>query len=240
MPTLEVAIITNLAVLLGGLVQGSVGFAGNLVATPLILLVAPSFVPVATLVNSALRASMLVFRERRAVDWKATFRLVLAQIPGLAAGALVVAVAPRRWLDAALAVIVLAAVGVSVVRSHRYVSRRAEIGIALASGVMTTTGSIGGPLLAMLYQDREGPVVRGTLSAVFAVSSVLGLAALAATGTVHRVGLVDAAIIVPGAVVGTLISTALAAVLDRRSIRPYILTLSALSGLAALAKVLVG
>lgn len=228
------------AVLLGALVQGSVGFAGNLVAMPIVLLVAPAFVPVALLVNSALRSLLVLVRDRAQVDWPATRRVIAAQIPGLMAGAVAVRLVPHRTLEVVLALIVLGAVPVSLRRRRSRLRRRVEVAVAVASGAMTTMGSIGGPPLALLYQDRPAPVIRGTLAAVFTASDLLGLVALTVTGSLGGTQLVEAAVLIPGTVIGSLLSLPLARRADRRSMRPIVAAVVVVAGLAALFRALLG
>jgi len=54
----------------------------------------------------------------------------------------------------------------------------------IASGVGGTAASIGGPLIALLYQRAAGSQVRGTLGGYFVVGSIMSITALVGTGQV--------------------------------------------------------
>ena len=47
---------------------------------------------------------------------------------------------------------------------------------------MGTISSVGGPPVALLYQDERGSEVRGTLSSIFAVGALFSLVVLAVVG----------------------------------------------------------
>jgi uncharacterized membrane protein YfcA len=99
---------------------------------------------------------------------------------------------------------------------------------------MGTISGIGGPPIALVYQRATGPTLRATLSRFFLVGGVVSLAVLAVTGRVDGDTAVASAVTIPACVAGFLVSTPLARRLDRGSIRPYVLTLSALAALAVL------
>ena len=60
------------------------------------------------------------------------------------------------------------------------------------SGVLGTATSIGGPPMALVWQNSSGPKLRGTMSGFFLVGSVLSIAVLAITGGVGRTGAMNA------------------------------------------------
>ena len=65
-------------------------------------------------------------------------------------------------------------------------SNRTRVGGRIVSGVMGTAAGIGGPPLALMYQNREGQEIRATLAVAFAMGTVISLLVIALT---ERVGL---------------------------------------------------
>ncbi len=121
---------------------------------------------------------------------------------------------------------------------RRSISSRAASCAGFVSGVMSTTGAIGGPALGLAYQDRPGPELRSTLALAFAVGVVLSLGALAAAGEVRGEQVVWALQLLPAMALGLWASRFTARRLDGRWLRPAVLGFAALAGVAALLRAL--
>jgi uncharacterized membrane protein YfcA len=88
--------------------------------------------------------------------------------------------------------------------------------------------------MAMVYQEDKGDLVRGTLSVFFAAGVILSLAGLAVVGRVGSWELAHALILIPGVIVGFIISHRTARLLDRGYTRAAILGVSAFSGIVVI------
>jgi uncharacterized membrane protein YfcA len=84
--------------------------------------------------------------------------------------------------------------------------------------------------MAIVYQNAAGPRIRGTLSAFFVIGSVMSLTALFLVGRLGLPELRVAFLILPGLLVGYLLSRHMAVVLDRGYTRPAVLCFSAIGG----------
>jgi uncharacterized membrane protein YfcA len=133
-----------------------------------------------------------------------------------------------------LLAVVLVATGARVRRT-----RRALLGAGALSGFMATTTSIGGPPVALLYQDSEGDRVRGTLSGFFLVGLVIALGALSLVDRFGRSEILSSLLLLPAVLAGFLLSVRVAAVLDKGHTRKAVLSASALAGLTAIVEALV-
>jgi uncharacterized membrane protein YfcA len=109
----------------------------------------------------------------------------------------------------------------------------------IASGFMGTITAIGGPPLALVYQSARGPALRATLAGAFLLGSVLSLITLAVIGRFRAHELALSAVLMPGIVLGVLVSRPLVHWLDRGATRPLVLALSTASALAVLARALI-
>ena len=103
---------------------------------------------------------------------------------------------------------------------------------------MGTITSIGGPPLALVYQSARGPELRATLAGAFLLGSMLSLIALAVIGRFGAAELAHSVVLIPGIVLGVLVSRPLLHWLDRGITRPLVLSLSTASALAVLARAL--
>lgn len=223
--------ISLAAVLVGAIVQGSVGFGLNLVAVPVVAVIEPAALP-ATLVLVALPLALgMVLREHDAVDRAGLAWMLLGRVPGTVLGAWVVTALPDDGLSVAIGVVVLVAVATSLLVPPVSVRPSTAVTAGLASGAMGTATSIGGPPIALLYQHHDGPVLRSTSAAMFTAGTALSIAALAVAGQVTRDHLLLALALVPGVVVGSVVAQRLQGRLDARWLRPAVLIFAVLAAI---------
>ena len=119
------------------------------------------------------------------------------------------------------------------------VGRRTMLGAGFFSGYLTGTAGIGGPPLALAYQGAPARTLRATLPAIFVAGGALTLVALARTDHLSsldwRLGLVLA----PASVLGYQVTRRLTAGIEGDGLRQAVLVVSAISALAAIARVVV-
>lgn len=232
--------LAGLAILFGALVQGTVGFGIGLVAAPLLALVDPALVPVPMLLLGTSHAALGLLRERGHADWAGVGWALLGRIPGAALGVLAVVLLPPRWFAVVVAVAVLGCAGLSLVHWRPRPTGPALVLAGVVSGAGGTASGIGGPPVALLYQNADGPRVRATLGAYFTAGSLVSLAALAASGEFTGDAVRAAAVLLPFMIVGFALSSPARRVLDRGWIRPAVLGLATAGALALLVRAVLG
>lgn len=220
-------------------VHGAVGFGMNLLAIPVLVVLEPAFVPAPAVAAGLVLSVLVAARERTPWDRRLGWA-VAGLFPGTAVALLVLAAVSTDDLAAPLGGLVLLAVLLSAVRLRLRPTPPALVTAGVASGFLSTAGSIGGPPMALVYADSAGPAVRTNLSSFFVVTAVVSLGALGATGHVGERELALSAALLPGVVVGFLASGPLRPWVDRGRTRPAVLWLSALAGLGAVADGLLG
>jgi len=99
------------------------------------------------------------------------------------------------------------------------------------SGMMATAAAMGGPAMAMIYQHGTGSRLRSTLSAIFLLGSFISLAALLWVGKLGLPELRLALVLLPGIITGFYLSRFSMTALDKKYLRPAILTVSTISAL---------
>jgi uncharacterized membrane protein YfcA len=232
-------VLAALVAFFGAAVQGSVGFGLSLVAAPILILINPGFVPVSLNIASLLFNLLIIRRERGEHFWREMRWPIIASVPGSIVGAAVVRAFAADGLGLICGVLVLVAVGLIVSGIHL---RRTTGSLTFAGGLggfMGTAVGIGGPPLALLYSNADGPEIRGALSRYFGASAVISLVLLAVFGQVHRENIGMAAVLLPGIVVGYLISGWLARHINRSHVRVAVLALSTVSAALAIVNALV-
>jgi uncharacterized membrane protein YfcA len=168
------------AILLGGILQSATGTGFAMLAAPVLTAVYDPKISVATLALLGPVVSALTLAERRRPEPipRTTAVLTLASIPGMAVGVLVLRHTPIDLLRILVALAVLAGTAV-IARGVKI--RGSAAGPGFLSGVLaTSTGLSGPPMVLYLLGHRARPAqVRDTLAAVFLITGLLTIAALA-------------------------------------------------------------
>jgi uncharacterized membrane protein YfcA len=191
------------------------------------------------LASSLFLSILVAFREHPSIDLHGVGWALVGRIPGTFLGAAVLALIPRKETSLLVGVMVLLAVVLVATGARVRRTRRALLGAGALSGFMATTTSIGGPPVALLYQDSEGDRVRGTLSGFFLVGLVIALGALSLVDRFGRSEILSSLLLLPAVLAGFLLSVRVAAVLDKGHTRKAVLSASALAGLTAIVEALV-
>jgi hypothetical protein len=220
------------------LLQGAVGFGLGMLAIPFLIYLDIRFVPGPLLV-AALTLHMLVLRrDRSGVDSSGLSLLLSGRLLGTLPAMWLLAVLPIDSMKLVLALIVLAGAVMGVAHGGGHPTRTALFSAGTASGFMATVGALGGPPVALIYQRASGLRLRGTLAAYFIVGTVVSLGALGAIG---RFGVQEARlslVLIPGTVLGYLLSRRAALYLDTGYTRTAVLAVSALAAFSVIATVL--
>lgn len=231
--TLAEYVVILLATGVGATVQGTIGFGANLIAVPVLALLAPEALPGTTIVWAAPLAVAMALRERDGVDWSGVRWTMAGRFPGTAIGAWVVAVVAPETLSVVCGVLVLVAVGMSIPSAELRLTPATKTAAGFTSGLMGTATSIGGPPMALLYQHHEGRSLRATLAVFFAAGTVLSLVMLAVAGALEAWQVTLAVALTPGLVGGLLLSPIAQRHLAGRALRPAVLGFAALASVAA-------
>lgn len=233
MSALELA-IASMTMAVGATVQGSIGFGLNVIAAPILTLVDTQLVPGPALAAAFMLTVLLAIRERGGIDRRGFGWVFIGRVPATVVAALLIASLPERGVAFTISAVVLVAVALSLIGWRVARTPGTFVIVGAASGMMGTLSSVGGPPLAMLYQDARGSELRGTLSAIFVVGSIISIGALVAVGRFGRDEAIASLAMVPGVVLGYVVSRWTAPVVDRRALRPAVLALSALAAVAAI------
>lgn len=231
----QIVLVASVCVM-GGFVQGSIGFGFGTLAAPVLALVNAAFVPAPILLASMILTSSILWRERSGFDLHGIGWAILGRLPGTLVGVILVGWLPKRGLAIGLALVVLAAVALTLSRAH---VRRTPLTLFAAggvSGICGTATSIGGPPIALVYGDASGSTLRGSLAGFFAIGVAVSLAGLGAVGQIRVADIALGAWLVPPLMLGYGLSRFGVRYLDAGKIRVAVLTMSVVSSLLLLAQ----
>lgn len=221
---------------MGATLQGSIGLGLAVVAAPVMLLFNPLWVPGPMLMAALLLVVLVAYRERAHILPGDVALATAGRILGTIPAAYAIMLLPNQVYDLVFSAIVLAGVLLSVSGWHIARTPRSVVSAGVLSGVASTISSIGGPPMALVYQHTHGPNVRGTMSAIFILGTVVSLTGLWWAGHFTRAQFAMGLWLMPGVLVGFSLSRHTAAWLDRHHTRPAILAVSALSAIAILVR----
>lgn len=223
--------LAGIAVLVGAVIQGTVGFGVGVVAAPIVTLLDPALMPGSLLVVGFLLPMMSLATERRHVDPKVGWVFV-GRVFGTLPGVLIVAALPPEQLAVGVGLVTLLAMGLTVHTIAVPVNRSTLVGAGFVSALGATTASIGGPPLALVYQRSDPRTVRSTTALVFAVGSLVSMSALALAGEMSMRQLLTGLSFFPFFAVGFVVALPLRRHLRGAAFRYSVLLLVTVSALA--------
>jgi uncharacterized membrane protein YfcA len=197
-------------------------------------------VPVPLLVVACGNAVLVASRERGHIEWRNVWWALGGRIPGNVLGVLAIALLPARGFNFAVGLSVLVCVGLSLMTWTPKLNRPSLVMAGTASGAFGTTSAIGGPPIALLYQNSEGPTVRSTLGVYFLLSSISSLVTLMVVGEVKVEHLWIALLLVPFMAVGFLLSSPLRRFVQGPRLRTGILAIAAIAAVLLVGRSLLG
>jgi uncharacterized membrane protein YfcA len=231
-------VIAFFLTLVGSAIQGNVGIGLAVVAAPILLLVNPAFVPAPMVLAAMLLVILMAVREWRDVIVEDIGLAVLGRTVGTVPAAYAISAFPRSAYELLFAALVLVAAFLSALGWHIRATRWNVLLACVVSGFMSTVSSVGGPPMALLYQNEAGPRIRATISAVFTIGGAITLAGLWWAGRFNATELLLGIFLMPGVVFGFAISGYTTAVVDRAHIKPAVLAISAFSAVLVMLRAL--
>jgi len=224
-------LFANAVIAIGAIVHGSVGFGLGLIAVPVLVLLNPVFVPGPFLFISVLLTLLMAFRERSEIDLKNAKKTLLGCILGTIIGGFLLSSLSYDLMGFIIGAIIILAVMLSLGGLKLLLSSFNLIISGILCGFMTTVAGLGGPPLALLYQNERGPKIRGTISFIFVVALLMSLCTLYFVGRFGIVEVRAGLALLPGILIGFAISGRTSKILDKGYTRRAILLISTINSI---------
>lgn len=229
-------ITTTSTIAFGALVQSCLGFGMALVAVPFLLMIDSRLVPIPLIIVSMINCAWNWLRFRDQAVLRSIWIALLGRIPGTVLAIVTIKFATEKQISLICALLVLIAVGVSFIASKIPVSNASSFYAGGASGFMGTISGIGGPPMALLYQNEPADRARGTMGAFFTFGCIISLIGHEMAGNLHLSHWADAAMLLPGTILGTFLAKFAAPYLQGEYFRKAILTTCTLAATFTLIK----
>jgi len=233
-------LVALFAALLAGVVTGLTGFGLALISTPILLFVyEPRTVVVLTAIFSIFINSAVVWDSWHEARRRLALALLIPALFGIVVGVEVLSVIDPDYVRLGVGVIVIFS-ALLLVRDVRLPGANTRWGTLVAgsaSGALSTSTGLAGPPVVLLLASRGLPKheFRGTSALYFLPMSVVGLAVLALRGLVEASEVPLGLLLVPAAIAGKAVGTALLARVSERAFRGVTLGLVILTGTLGIA-----
>lgn len=216
-------------VAIGTSIQATIGFGLAMISAPLLILVNRVLVPGPLIAAALVLVLWMAYKDRHVINFSTIKVGLLGRCLGTPPAAWLLMSMSAASFDFIFGVLVLLAVCLSLIHGNIKPTPKAVFFASMASGFMSTISSIGGPPLALVYQNAKGPEIRANLSILFVLGCSISLLALILVGRFSYVDLQYAGILVFGIILGVTMSRFIKNVVDRQSVRPYLLGLCFIS-----------
>ncbi|MEE2762742.1 sulfite exporter TauE/SafE family protein [Marinobacter sp.] len=229
-------LLANLAILAGSCLQGVAGYGIGTLAAPLLFLVSPLLLPGPLILNATVLTILMLIRNRGALQVRQVRFAIWGGALGTALAGLTLLVLSPTGFELIFGVLILTGVALSVAGLRPTLNARNSVIAGAASTYMGTITAVGGPPIAMIYQNEKGPLVRANMSAFFLTASFFSLSALLLSGYLGLRELQLFGLTFPGVLIGFWLSGRLVNRMPFDGLRPVILAVAAVAGAAALVR----
>ncbi|MBF0620821.1 MAG: sulfite exporter TauE/SafE family protein [Magnetococcales bacterium] len=228
--------LIGLFLYLGALIQGAVGFGFALVAAPLIMLFEPQLIPGAVIIGGSSLTLAMCIQDGRYADLSGVGWILVGLIPGMFLGGWALMVLPPRETALMFSVVVLLAVGLSLYGFPARPIPHHLIPAGLLSAFMNVTTTMGGPPLALIYQNVSGPQLRGTLAVLFLLGNILSIISVWQAGKLGMFQIQAGLIMIVPILLGLFTARRVVKWLDRGHTRAAVLLIAGSSALIILVR----
>ena len=233
---LSIAVLVALfAALLAGIVTGLTGFGLALISTPILLFVyEPKTVVVLTAIFSIFINAAVVWDSWREARRRLALALFVPALVGIVVGAVILSVINPVYIRLGVGAIVVFS-ALLLVRDVMLPGANTRWGTLVAgstSGALSTSTGLAGPPIVLLLASRGLPKheFRGTTALYFLPMSIAGLLVLSVRGLVDAPEVPLGLLLVPPAIAGKVIGTALLKHVSEKAFRGVTLGLVILTG----------
>lgn len=216
-------IFIGVLILAGTITQGTIGFGLGTIATPIIALIRPELVPTLILLLALCISSYTLSRTFRETSWRVVGISSLARIPGSLVGAWAIASLSPNGFSIFIGCSVLFAMTLSSLGWSPRPTTLNTLIAGVASGILGTSTSIGGPPMALIMKRFDPDRTRGTLAGTFVLGTLVSLIILAFSGQISSTQLSAAAAYLPLVIVGLIAANHLNQFIDRNLLNRIVL-----------------
>ncbi len=228
--------IVALALFLGAVMQGVIGFGMIALAFPVLVLAEDQLIPQSALIAGVPIMVIMVRRNWNGVVWREVGWVGVGRLPGMVLAVYLLSIVSSTTLALAGGTSVLIAIGIGLWAPPVSRTRTNLATVGVVSGLFGTAIGVGGPPLGLLYQHETGPRLRSTVSVLMLLGSPISLTLLAIGGQMSSTDIRTGLALCPFSVAGVMFAPKVVPWFDER-LRIVVLVACAISAIAAMAKI---
>jgi len=153
-------LLANLALLAGACLQGVAGYGIGTLAAPLLFLISPILIPAPLVLNAVVLTIFMLLRNRGALQVREVRFAIGGGVGGMILAGITLMLISPTGFELAFGVLILIGVLLSAGGLRPALNARNSILAGAASTYMGTITAVGGPPIALIYQNQKGPLVR--------------------------------------------------------------------------------
>ena len=229
-------IIALIAVTIGAVLQSLAGVGMALIAAPILVLIEPNFLPAPILALGCFLSLLNTVNYRHKLHLGNTQIALIGRVPGSVLGVYLLTLLPLEFFYLVFSIFVVLSVLLTY-RDIRVSPSSCNLFIAgFFSGLMGTTTSVGGPPIALAYQNSSPEKARAELGLFFLVGTIISLTLLWIADNIsyHQIQLTLP--LLPAILLGFLLSRWLDKHFKPYYFKPLIASLSVILGLVIFIK----
>ncbi|WAJ69119.1 sulfite exporter TauE/SafE family protein [Catenovulum adriaticum] len=234
--SIELIILVNVIVLLGSLIQGVVGYGIGMFCAPLLFMINPEFVPGPMVLISTVMTVIMLIRDKSDLKVDQVSWTMLGGFFGVVIAGVILNMVSVKQFQIVFGSLILLAVIISIIGYSPKINKLTTTLAGYLSGFMGTLTAVGGPPVALLYQNVKAAQLKANLAAFFLFLNIVIVSTLLWINKLSFEHLYLFIIAIPGLILGFYLSSIASKYVGPAQLRYFILSFSALSGLGTIIK----
>jgi len=223
-------ILANSIIIIGTIFQMVSGVSVGIIISPFLAIISYTLVPTSVIMASLSLTILMAIKYRKFVDTKSIYLIALASILGVVATIFIMKFINTSNLDLLFGSLTLLAVAFSLKIKSIKLRGKFAFFTGFISGLMGSLASVGGHLLAILYQNHKIETIKGSLAFIYTIFSSFMLISFYYSDTLHLEHVISSAYMMPGFIIGFLISPFFISRFNSKYAKPVILILASIGG----------
>jgi len=199
-------ILSLAIVIIGILVQARIGIGFALLSAPILFIINESYMPGPILILGFVLSLLLFLSEKQLLSIKLVLPAIIARFPGSGCGVLVLSYLPQWLLGFAIGISLLFASLLSFSHVAVSLNNRNLFYAGFFSGFSGTITSIGGPIMALMYQNQSPITTRAALISFFLIGTPISILLLIFAGEINEEAYILCLKMMPGVLIGFFLS----------------------------------